>query len=135
MKKIEIEVVPHKEQRYETVGDWFYRKDADLASGRMNEVLVIRVSDLGDWRYNALVAIHELVEVVLCKQRGISQAAVDQFDIEFERRRKKNDLSEPGDSVQAPYRAEHCAATGVERLLAAQLGVDWEPYEAKINSL
>lgn len=126
---ITIKIIPHKEHRYETVGDWWWTKDGDLE---------IRVSKMSDWRYEVCVAIHELVEVVLCKQAGVSQESVDEFDIEYEKQRAKSlslDTSEPGDSRFAPYRFQHCIATGVERVVAAVLGVNWSDYETEINSL
>src|SRR6516165_10297182 len=96
--KITIEVIPHKAQRYPTVGDWWFDKNGDLE---------IRVSALSDWRLESLIAVHELWEVLLCKHTGITEASVTEFDVEFEKRRAPGDDSEPGDSPKAPYRSEH----------------------------
>lgn len=123
--KIIIETIPHKRQRYPTVGDWYTKKGT----------LHIRVSKMSDWRYELLVALHELVEVQLCKNRGVTQKAVDAFDIAFEKRRKSGNEDEPGDDPKAPYRKEHFFATSVERLMAAELGVDWGKYDEEIISL
>ena len=123
---ITIKTIPHKEHRYETVGDWWFTKNGDIQ---------IRVSKMDDWRYELLVGIHELVEVVLCKWMGVKQTSVDAFDIVFEKRRKKGNTDEPGDDRCAPYRFQHCIATGVERTMAALLNVYWTEYEEKINSL
>jgi hypothetical protein len=90
---------------------------------------------MGSWKYEALVAVHELVEVLQCSYLRISTASVDRFDIEFEKKRKPGNTDEPGDDARAPYRVQHGIATGVERILAALLGVNWNKYEAKINSL
>ena len=124
--RIIIETIPHAEQRYPTVGDWFY--DADGA-------LRIKVSQMVDPRYCFLVALHELVEVQLCRERGITQDLVDRFDMQYESTRPADDDSEPGDDPQAPYKREHCTATGIERILAAELNVDWKTYEATISAL
>jgi len=72
--KIVIETIPHNDHRYDTVGDWYYDKD---------EVLQIRVSNLYDWRKEALIAVHELVEALMCKSSGVSQWQVDSFDKKF----------------------------------------------------
>jgi len=142
--KITIETIPHDKQRYPTVGDWFFTKDVErpheteMGPGSLwipTENLTIRVSDMGDWRYNALVGLHELVEVLKCKHDGVSQESVDQFDIEFEKNRAKGDDSEPGDSPDAPYKKQHCLATGIERIMAAELGVDWKAYDDAVMSL
>lgn len=124
--KIIIETIPHRKQRYETVGDWFYDKKGNL---------IIRVSLMKDWKKEVCVAVHELVEVLLCKSQGISQAQVDRFDMVYESVRNENDLTEPGDDSQAPYKRQHCLATSVERLMVAELGLDWKDYEDCINAL
>ena len=121
-----IKTIPHQNHRYETVGDWWFNRDGDLE---------VRVSKMGNWRYESLVALHELVEVLLCKHERISTASVDAFDIAFEKKRNAGNTDEPGDDAKSPYRIQHGIATGVERIVAALLGVDWNKYEAKINSL
>lgn len=82
-----------------------------------------------------LVAVHELVEVVICKHMGVTQAEVDAFDKQFENNRTPDNDSEPGDDQNAPYCEEHCIATGIERILAAELGVPWKEYEEELNDL
>lgn len=124
--KITIVTIPHDMQRYPTVGDWLFDKKGDLT---------IRVSGLGDWRKEALIAVHELVEVLICKHDGVSQKAVDKFDIAFEKARKPGNEDEPGDDNKAPYRRQHCIATAVERLLAAELDVPWNDYADAIEAL
>jgi hypothetical protein len=126
--KIIIDIVDHKEQRYETVGDWQLMPDG----------ILITVSKLGNIYKEVCIAIHELVEAVLCMHRGISQWDVDKFDKSFEEMRVKGSLhytGEPGDAVDAPYKKEHFFATTLERLLVAELGIDWTEYERQINSL
>lgn len=113
---ITIKTIPHKEQRYDTAGDWFFDEAGDLH---------LRVSAMGDWRYEALVALHEFAEVVLCKARNILQEEVDAFDFAAGN-------YEPGDSPDSPYYREHFFATTVERLLAAELGVDWHTYDEAV---
>lgn len=125
---ITIVDIDHKQQRYETVGDWQWKDNN-------KENLLITISDMKDWRYNFLVAFHEQIEVMLCKKRNISQEDVDKFDIEYEKNRKDGDFSEPGDSPDAPYHKEHVIATKFERKMAGELGVCWEDYETAIYSL
>lgn len=153
--KIVIETIPHEKQRYPTVGDWVCEKEwpaGEMPTGgkviSQQEVLRIKVSDLGDWRKEALIAVHELIEVLICKHDGVSQEAVDKFDFEFEEKRKvglecspddaetaRLETLEPGDDNDAPYRRQHCIATGIERLLAAELDVSWKEYEDAIYQL
>jgi len=124
--RITIDTIPHKQQRYPTVGDWRFDRDGNLE---------IRVSALGDRPMEGLIAIHELVEVLLCLHNGILQAEVDEFDIKFEADRKRGNDDEPGDCPDAPYKHQHCFATGIERILASALGISWAEYEAKLNAL
>ncbi len=118
--KIIIETIPHEQHRYTTVGDWFYDSDGTLH---------IKVSALSDKRREWLIALHELVEVLTCEHDGITQKQVDDFDMAY-----KGD-DEPGDDSDAPYREQHCLATGIERILAARWGVDWKKYEDELFDL
>jgi len=122
---VEIRTIDHGAQRYPTVGDWYYD----------GEKLVILVSDLGDWKKEALVAVHELIEVLLCGARGITQEQVDQFDQKFEASRQAGNVDEPGDDPKAPYRKEHFFATNIERLLCTEFGLVWADYNQQIEDL
>lgn len=125
--KITIETISHGQHRYPTVGDWYFEPDGTLA---------IKVSEMTDWRYSMLVAVHELIEVLTCKQDGVSQESVDKFDMEYEKNRDPKDVSsEPGDDPSAPYVNQHCLATGIERILAQQWGVKWNEYADEIENL
>jgi hypothetical protein len=125
--QITIKIIPHNEQRYPTCGDWQFLPNGDL---------LITISEMGDWKKEFLVAFHELAEVMLCKDRGIQQELVDRFDMEYEKNRSDWDQSsEPGDAAGSPYHREHFFATTVERLMCAELGVDWGEYEKTIMGL
>lgn len=123
-----IETIEHKDQRYSTVGDWFFESHTPG-----NQVLRINVSKMADWRHEACIAVHELVEVLMCMEAGISQADVDRFDKEFEANRHPDSVEEPGDSLDAPYRKQHGIASGIERILGAELGVDWNKYADEVE--
>jgi len=72
-----------------------------------------------DRRYELLVALHELVEALLCQQSGVSQERVDAFDKAYEAKRPLADKdSEPGDDPAAPYNRQHVIASVTERLAA-----------------
>jgi len=139
---VTIDIIPHADQRYDTVGDWLFKK---LYS---SEYLTITVSDMNNPDYEFLVGIHELIEAYLCQKRGIKEEDVTAFDIAYEKRR--NDLiskawtqegrdvlikSEPGQWADAPYHKEHMFATKIEKLVADELGVDWEKYDKTILEL
>jgi hypothetical protein len=119
IKEIHIQVIPHDSQRYETLGDYFRDE---------NGTLQIRVSQMSKNEYEMLIMIHEIVEVMLTEHRGIPEPEITAFDIEFEKNRT-NTIDEPGDDPQAPYCSEHCTATGIERILCAELKENWKNYE------
>lgn len=120
---IVIRTIPHTDQRYDTVGDWWFEGDT----------LQVRVSAMDDWKAEGLVAHHELTEALLCKARGITADQVDEFDKAFNKQTAWG--QEPGDHPDAPYRREHFFATTVERMLSAELGVDWFEYDDKVSAL
>lgn len=120
--KITIQTIPHTQQRYNTIGDWL--------TDQVNGTVRIYVSSLGNWRYEVLVAVHELIEVFCCLHDGVAEESVTKFDKAFVETDR-----EPGDSPDAPYRKQHCIATGVERIFAACLGVVWVEYENAIERL
>jgi hypothetical protein len=114
-----------KDTRNAQCGDWeFDAKD-----------LVVKSLPLGDWRYELLIQVHELVEAALCKHRGITDEEVTDFDALFEEEREMgmhSKTAEDGDDPRAPYRQEHFTATNIERILAQELEVDWLQYEKAI---
>lgn len=117
--RIVIETIKHCDQRYSTAGDWKF----------VGDDLVIAVSDLGNKDYNFLLAIHELVEAMLCRAYRISQEAVDYWDMSHP------ELDEPGDHRDAPYHSQHVIAGFIEKGLALELGVNWDVYEKQIENL
>ncbi len=119
--RISIKTIPHIMQRYDTVGDWEQISSTDLLS--------IQVSDLGNWRYEAAVAIHELVEALGCRDKGITSEQVDAFDNAYD------GDGEPGHDPKAPYHQQHEFATMIERQIIDMFGLDWEQYDAAVSAL
>ena len=117
-KLLDVQVIPHADQAYETPGDWEF----DTAG-----CLQVRVSLMSP-DYVFLIAIHEAIEAWLCRHHGVSETEVTAFDKAFEAAREAGNTDEPGDDPSAPYRREHFFATSIERLIATELGVDWNTY-------
>lgn len=93
---------------------------------------------MGNWRYECLVAFHELAEVLICKHTKINQSVVDKFDRQYEKERDRGvhiPEDEPGDDQRSPYRAAHFLATSLERLLSSALGVNWDEYSKSVLRL
>jgi hypothetical protein len=120
MIDITITTIPQDQQRYSTHGDWFSDEPWHVT---------IRVSDLSNARYEVLIAIHELIEMFLCHDRGIGEDMVDKFDLAWKGE------GEPGDDPESPYFKEHQFATIIERLMAHELGVDWQTYNQRLSEI
>jgi hypothetical protein len=125
MNDICIKFIPHSQQRYPTVGDYFH----------LGGALQVRISVMKDWRHMVCVLIHELVELFIVQYQGVSFKTIDRFDMAFEKRRKLGNVDEPGDDQNAPYRIAHCISSGIERILAAALLVCWSDYAKEVESL
>src|SRR5215469_2815879 len=111
---INIHEIDHSEQRYPTVGDWWIGADG---------VLQVRVSKMSDPRYSALVAIHEIVEVLIEGTKCAGKLEVprelvdetDKFDKVYEAARdSENEAGEPGCEPDCPVYQGHMAASAIE---------------------
>lgn len=76
-----------------------------------------------------LVAVHEMVEAWICERRGIKEPDIKAFD------EANPDSDDPGTMPEAPYHKEHIFAECLERLVARELGVNWEEYDRTIEGL
>jgi hypothetical protein len=116
--KIFIQSILQSDQRYATVGDYQWIADD----------LYINVTDLPDKRHMYLIAIHELVEALLCDISNVSCEEIDQWDFNWDR------PGEPGDNSAAPYFTQHQIATAIEKLCAFEMLTDWAEYEQACNN-
>ncbi len=110
---VTIVIIPEDEQRYDTVGDWQFDSEGNLH---------IKVSKLSDWRHEMCVAIHELTEALLCKQNGVTEQQVDNWDFAHA------DAGSNFNEVGAPYEKEHYSACVTELFLGKELGVNYDEY-------
>ena len=124
---ITVELVKHSEQRYDTVGDWQF--DPGMIAPGSTRSLKIKVSETGVPEYNQLLTIHEIIEAVLCKNAFIGENEVDHWD-------QSHLVSpDPGSIKGCPYYDQHRMASIIERMLADEMGVDWDDYEKTLEEL
>jgi hypothetical protein len=116
--KVMIETISHDQQRYDTVGDWQF--DGENLNIKVSE---IPTSEHG--YYEFLVGVHELVEAILCKNQGVTEQQVDDWDLNC-------DEEDPGNNPECPYYRQHLLATVIENILANELGVDLIDYELAV---
>jgi hypothetical protein len=113
---------------YATAGDWWYDEEG---------VLQIRVTELGDRRSEAAIAMHEWAEAEHCRLANVSDAQICQFDTQFESERATglhSATEEPGDDPRAPYRESHWRAIHVERALCHALDLPWDEHNGNVES-
>ncbi len=123
MLSIQVFSTPHKAQRYETLGDWYWDRYGQL---------VIKVSRSGNWRSELAIAMHEILEALLCNEQRIPTQAVDEFDMRF---LAEGGLGEPGDAPDCPYRDQHAKADKLERFVCELLNLPWEEHEAICDAI
>ncbi|MGC9599587.1 MAG: hypothetical protein ABSE18_04345 [Minisyncoccia bacterium] len=129
MLDIHIKTIPHKEQRYPTLGDYWRNNEGTQE---------MRISEMGNDDYAFMIAVHELIEWYLTEKRGIKEEDIKAFDEAFEKERLQGlhtEKDEAGFDPRAPYMKEHAFATNIEKQLAKELGVDWNKYDAEIKAL
>lgn len=126
--KISIHTIPHAKQRYDTVGDYYVK----------GGTLHVLISEMQDWRYEFLAALHELAEFFFTKNDGVTEREITIFDINYEKDRSRGKYTsdqEPGNDPDAPYRKQHFVADIIERTAAMALGIDWGKYSAAVSRL
>ena len=111
--KIEIQSIEPKEARYDTLGDYFINKDGDLIVQTVKQSKDEQLMDDKSF----LIFLHELVELKLCLNAGVSFESIDDFDFKF------TGEGEPGDEPDAPYREQHRRAMLIEHMMANFLGL------------
>jgi len=116
---IRILSTPQEKIRASQMGDWWLFND---------DTYVVHVLETLTPEAQLAVAIHELVEAVLCRKHGVREDQVCSFDEHYEAERQEGkhaEDDEPGDHSLAPYRKEHQDATFVERAVCHALGISW----------
>ena len=105
-------------------GDW-YRDGDDIKITTLDMPLKSHVA----------VAIHELLEMILCEEAGVTDEQVTGFDAWFEKQREYGNqpvTAEAGDDPRAPYKTQHEAATFAERAICAAIGLPWAEHEEAV---
>ena len=119
MKEIHIKCIPHDEQRYETLGDYWETESK----------IEFRISDTGNANYNMAILMHEIWEEHRNRMLGIKEIDVTQFDINHP------ELDDPGLSKEAPYHATHMESDAIERVCIVMSHEDWIDYEKRCSEM
>jgi len=115
---------------YTTVGWWGWSLPNNKGT------LTIEVSKLGDWRFEAAVLGHELLEALYCKLAGVTTEVCDAWDDWVERQYENGSISkevEGGDIRACPYYWGHQAGVLWEYVCIYGTFASFEKYEAECN--
>lgn len=119
---INIEIIPQKEHRFTTIGDWWVDENGNLQ---------VKISKMADWRYEIAVLFHELIEFFICKHLGITTEECDEFDAFYETQYEQGIIDrskEAGFDKRCPYRKGHIWGARFERMIVFLLGASWKKY-------
>jgi hypothetical protein len=120
-------VIPESEQRKEVNGaDWYFDESGDMQ---------VRVSPMSDWRYEVALMLHEIFEAALCKDKGIPEPKVAEFDMAYDIAHPNQPDLNAGDEPDAPYVHEHNYATVVDRLFIGACGLYWKKYDDELATV
>ena len=122
---IRIKVIPHSEQKYDTVGDYWQTKNGNWE---------MRISEMTP-EYELAVIEHELAEMVRTIRDGVKWSDVDKFDTETVYLVDPDNISDPGLSRKAPYHKQHMLSDKIERLIIKQDGGTWEDYNDYLDKM
>lgn len=111
-----VRTVPAYQIRNHGAGDWSFTP---------NGVLVVEVAEM-DKDSAICVAVHEIVEALLCQKHGVTDEAVTAWDA-------ASPDEEPGEHPQAPYFREHMVALEIEKMLCTAQGHLWDAHEERIT--
>lgn len=117
-----IKRIDQKEHLFTTIGDWRFDEKGDL---------IILVSKMSDWRYEATVIVHELIEYFICKNLNVTLEQCDAFDSLFEQEYKLGIqplTAEPGFDKRCPFHKGHLFGSFMERIMITILGASWKSY-------
>jgi len=129
IKEVVIKVIPHENHRMPTLGDWWIDEKG---------ILQVRASDIGNWKSEMCLGMHEAAEGISCTAKGITAKEVDEFDEKFESEREQGlhaDDDEPGEDPRAPYHDQHLFAEGIDTLFRGNLGVTHKEWNDDFYSL
>lgn len=123
----DIKSVDIDSQRYFTYGDYFIK----------DGIRYFKITNTGIDVLDDLILIHELVEEVLTRNKGIKEEDILKHDLWVEEQvaeGKYPDDAEPGEHEKSPYKKEHLLAEKIEKMIAKDLNIDWGEYTNHLNN-
>jgi hypothetical protein len=117
---------------FTTLGYWWF--DEPQNKGTLN----IEVVKLSDWRFEAAVWGHELIEILYCKIVGVTTEQADEFDAMYERGYANGSIPksrEPGHDPKCCYHWGHMMGVAWEHICVYGTFASWSRYLAECDKL
>lgn len=114
------------EMPFTTLGYWAWSKPHNRGT------LTIQVIPMSDWRHEAAVWGHEIIESVYCWLFRITTESADEFDARYERGYADGLIPierEPGDNPDCPYHIGHMLGVFWEHVFIRISLAGWSRYE------
>lgn len=109
---MKIEAVTKKFTRNNQLGDYYKKGKTDF----------FEIKKLGNKDQEKLVFLHEFIEQWLTEREGIREEDIFAFD------EAHPNCPEPGMLPDSPYRKQHIFAENIERIVAHEIGINFEEY-------
>ena len=95
------------------------------------ELTEILVAETGNFFYNRLLVIHEIIEDTLREVRGISNQTIDDYCDKIFKTGKVPDSIDP----ESPIHDIHMVADKCERIVCGACGIKWSDYDKATDQL
>jgi hypothetical protein len=116
----------------------FHFKEINFKNWKFVVLPYMQIDDIGDWRkdliisfdtkdqiMNLAILLHEFIEALLCRAKGITSSEVDKWDKKPKSKNKKYQW----------YKKAHRFANLVERKFIEALGRNWKKHQKKIYKI
>ena len=117
-----VRSIPMSWNLFSTAGNWGVGEDGSI---------LVTLTETSDWRYQAIVLMHEMTEIFWCKNNAVTGEACDAFDAIWEKELNSGihrPEEEAGFDKRCPYRGGHVWGARIEHLFCWILGVKWRVY-------
>lgn len=128
--KIKFQRMEMGQMPFLTVGYWKFDQPKNKGT------LYIQVIKLRDWRFEAAVWGHEIIEAFYCWLLGITTEQADEFDAMYERGYNDGSISkdkEAGHDRRCPYHWGHMMGVVWEHIWIPLTLASWSKYNDECN--
>jgi hypothetical protein len=134
---ITVKFIDAKYMPYTTLGHWTYTTVSPGCFAATFNIMLL-VAKMSDWRFEASVLIHELIEILWCIRHKVTTDQCDKFDAYYETMYKQGLISktkEQGNDKRCPYHRGHVWGNFFSWLFEWVVGIDKQVYRREADLL